>query len=223
MTEKKEQKGLTTGAGIAIAGFLLAIAILVSGSGLGADPDTVTRIPGSSNLEQVDETDHIYGNPDAEITLIEYSDFGCHFCGVIHPRLVSLVEKNENVRWVYRHYPVRDMQTALASECVADLGGNESFWDFASFAFENQGNLNQETYLAFTSLNNIDSTEFLTCLEEERFKEKIDNDYLDGQLSGLRGTPLTVVVTPDGKTLPVSGAQSEESFQTLIDQLSERY
>ena len=176
-----------------------------------------------SGINKINEGDHVYGDPEAKITLIEYSDFGCHFCGVLHPRMVSLIDKNPNVKWVYRHYAIRDRESALASECVATLGGEDAFWNFSNHAFENQGGLDMEKYLELATAEGVDGVEFTACLEEERYAEKVDGDYLNGQLSGVRGTPHTVVVTPDGLTIPFSGAQPEEAFQTLIDQLEAKY
>ena len=82
------------------------------------------------------ERDHIYGNPDAPISLIEYSDFECPYCKRFHVTAKSVVEAFDGkVNWVYRHFPLAfhnpgAQKQAEASECASELGGNDAFWKY---------------------------------------------------------------------------------------------
>ena len=94
--------------------------------------------PKTNDYAPVTDTDHVRGNIDAEIMIIEYSDFDCPFCGRFHESMQSVVDKypGNEVAWVYRHFPLEQIHpnapgVALASECVAELGGNDAFWTFA--------------------------------------------------------------------------------------------
>lgn len=94
-----------------------------------------------TSYRPISEDDHLYGNPDAEVTVIEYSDFECPFCKTFHPIVERLVNESDGkVNWVYRHFPLESIHPnargmALASECVAELGGNEAFWEFSNKLF----------------------------------------------------------------------------------------
>jgi protein-disulfide isomerase len=87
-------------------------------------------------------SDHIIGSPTAPIVLIEYSDFQCPFCQMIHVTLKQIVsESNGEVAWVYRHFPLYQIHpqaepAANASECIFDQLGDSAFWTFANTVFE---------------------------------------------------------------------------------------
>lgn len=82
-----------------------------------------------------DATDHIRGSLDAPVRIVEYSDFDCPYCKQIHPALKSVTDTNTSVAWVYRHFPLTNLHPnagikAIASECAAELGGNDAFWKY---------------------------------------------------------------------------------------------
>ncbi len=223
MSEQK-QNGISTGTGLVIAGILIAAAIIFSGSFAGEQK--VANEGGGQDLGdlvEVTKEDHVYGDPKAEITFIEYSDFECPFCARFHPTMEQIVADNPDVKWVYRHFPISSHRNArpaaLASECIADLGGNEMFWEFSGFVFESIGSLSNSLYIDFAIENGVDESEFRSCLESEKFAEKVDGDFVKGQLSGVSGTPSSFVVTPDGETVPFSGALPIENIQALLDQI----
>lgn len=217
---------MSTGAGIAIAGVVIAFAIFITGFGADAPNQPVVAAGDAergSIMTDLTEDDHVYGNPDAPITIIEYSDFECPFCGRFHPTMETLVDTNPDVKWVYRHFPLGGHRNAepaaVASECIADLGGNDLFWDFGNHLFENQRELSDELYVGFAKENGIDEAAFAACLEDPKHLDKVEDDMFRGQLAGVTGTPSSVLVTPTGESVPFSGALPIETIQELVDKV----
>ncbi|OGM15088.1 hypothetical protein A3D84_04595 [Candidatus Woesebacteria bacterium RIFCSPHIGHO2_02_FULL_42_20] len=100
------------------------------------DAATVAKLPKLSN------NDHVRGSRNAAIKLIEYSDFQCPFCQRFHPTVRQAVsDYGDKIALVYRHFPLdslhpRARPAALASECIAELGGDEAFWKFVDEVFK---------------------------------------------------------------------------------------
>lgn len=86
--------------------------------------------------------DHYKGSKNADIVIYEFSDFECPFCSRVHPTLNNVIEKYDNVAWVYRHLPLnfhpQAMPSAIASECIAEEEGNDAFWSFADTIYADQ-------------------------------------------------------------------------------------
>jgi len=88
--------------------------------------------------------DHYKGSENPRYTLIEYSDFECPYCAQAHRNFEQLISMRDDVTWVYRHFPLESIHpnaepAARASECIAELKGNDAFWDFADTIFADQG------------------------------------------------------------------------------------
>lgn len=96
-------------------------------------------------INPVDEDDHVRGDIEAEIVLVEYSDFLCPFCAQFHETMKQIVDTydDDQFAWVYRQFPIPQLHPeaprySQASECIADIEGNDAFWDFADAVFEAQ-------------------------------------------------------------------------------------
>ncbi|MEZ4200396.1 MAG: thioredoxin domain-containing protein [Candidatus Paceibacterota bacterium] len=93
-------------------------------------------------MNPITADDHILGNPNAPIMIVEYSDFDCPFCKAFHEVMQQIINEHGvtgEVAWVYRHYSINGSHPnattlAVASECVADLGGNDA-WKFIDLIF----------------------------------------------------------------------------------------
>jgi hypothetical protein len=97
--------------------------------------------PYTGNVELSEPTDHISGNANATVTIIEYSDFECPYCKQFHPTLERIIkESNGNVKWIYRHYPLHQHSFSMlvAAECVAKLKGEDAFWKYGDLLFSLQ-------------------------------------------------------------------------------------
>lgn len=184
----------------------------------------------TENIKKVMASDHIRGNKDADVSLIEYSDFECPFCKVFHTSGTGekLLEKYGNkINWVYRHFPLsfhEPMATkeAQMSECVAELSGNEKFWEFTDWIYQTTeagGNGLPETELVKKAVAlGIAENTFLDCFRSNKYQQRIKTDIEEGSKAGVKGTPTTVVLNnKTGKAVLVSGAQSVEVFQKAIE------
>lgn len=179
----------------------------------------------AQNADPVTDKDHVYGNREAKISLIEYSDFQCPYCRKFHGTAKAVVDKYAgDVNWVYRHYPLSFHEPAaslqaVAGECVAELGGNDAFWQFTDKIFENNPK-DKEGLTALAGELGVDGTAFATCVESGKYDELVAYQMQDGTESGVMGTPGTIVYNNEtGEAFLVSGAQSGSAFEKIIDEM----
>lgn len=177
---------------------------------------------GQINLAQITSDDHVMGDLNAaDVVVVEYSDFECPFCGRFHPTMEQVVADYEGkVAWVYRHFPLTSIHPnaqpyAEASECVAELGGNEAFWEFGSALFDQVPTVSQLAGVAAEV--GVDANAFQECYDSGKYESKVTSQYQDGINAGARGTPYSVVVSKDGSTTPLSGALPIEQVKSVID------
>jgi protein-disulfide isomerase len=219
---------------IIVAGFIIAGAVMFSNSGggtpnlpggYGSDPSAVVQ--GGDlldSLNPVTEDDHIKGDLNAPIKIVEFSDFECPFCGKLHPILSNVVDKYDGqVAWVYRHFPLSQIHVnaqsiAEATECVAELGGNDAFWEVTGDIFKQ--NLKTTAQVGSSAAKvGVDQVEFQSCVDSGRHRTAVLEDVSDATGTGGRGTPWAIVVGPNGEKFPLSGAQPEAVWVNIIDQL----
>lgn len=187
-------------------------------------PETAQDVP------PVDpQKDHIRGNPNAQVAVIEYSDFECPFCKRVHPTYQQIMkEYGDKVMWVYRHYPLsfhaNAQKEAEASECVAELGGNDAFWKFTDAIYERT--TSQGTGFALDKLAplakevGVNEARFQSCLDSGKYAQKVKDDMDGGNKAGVNGTPGNIIVNlKTQKNSLVSGAQPFENFKSAIDSL----
>lgn len=191
------------------------------------------RVQGAkaTNVRPVNlKVDHVFGNPDAEITLVEYSDFECPFCKRFHPTVKKLIEQNEGkVNWVYRHFPLEfhnpgAQKEAEASECAAELGGNDLFWKYTNAIFSrttsNGKGFPIENLVPLAAELGLDKEAFAKCLDSGRMADRVKQDYDNGVAAGITGTPGSILIKhATGDVFPASGAVPLERLQSVVDQM----
>ncbi len=180
----------------------------------------------------VDGEDHILGNPDAPVKLIEFSDFECPFCKRFHltmKRLMNEYGENGKVAWVYRHFPLDSLHAkarkeAQAAECANELGGNEAFWAYSDRLFEvtpSNDRLDLAVLPRIAQEIGLDRAKFEACLGGDarggKYAAHIEADVQDAIASGGTGTPYSLVIAPNGKTFPINGAQPYAALKSIID------
>ena len=193
------------------------------------DPSVKAR-----NARPVDPaSDHIYGNPSAEVSLIEYSDYECPFCKTFHPTAHQMVaEFDGKVNWVYRHFPLEfhnpgAQKQAEAAECAGELGGNEAFWRYSDLIYErteSNGNGFPVSDLVPLAVEiGLNKSEFTTCFDSERYRDRVKDDYADGARAGVSGTPGNILRNnKTGNVVVIPGAQPftvvKQAVERLLDQ-----
>lgn len=182
-------------------------------------------------MRPVSEEDHIKGDLNAPIKIVEYSDFECPFCKRFHDTMNQVMAEygdSGEVAWVYRQFPLdvlhkKARPVSVASECVAELGGNDAFWQFTDRYYEvtlTNDRTDIETVIPqIVGEIGLDRTAFQSCFESGRHDEKIEADVQNAAATGGRGTPWSIIVAPDGSLYPINGAQPYESVVQVIEQL----
>ena len=172
-------------------------------------------------LADITSDDHIRGDVNAPITLIEFSDFECPYCSRLHPTLKALIEKYDgDVRLVYKHFPLTSIHdqavpAAEASECAGDQG---KFWEYHDLLYENYTELADGYYSELAGELGLNVSQFDECFNSNKYAERVTTQSVEAQAAGGRGTPYTVVIDADGNTTPLSGAVPQENFEAIIDQ-----
>lgn len=179
----------------------------------------------AQNVPLVESDDHVFGNPDAKISLIEYSDFQCPYCQSFHDTAKQVIEAYDGeVNWVYRHYPLSfhdpaATKQAIASECVAELAGNDAFWELGDIFFT-RGTSDDAGLIAAAVDLGAAEAEFSTCLQSERYLTKVQQDMAEGTASGVTGTPGTIILNNEtGEAALVEGAQPYNVVKGVVDEL----
>jgi len=135
--------------------------------------------------------------------------------------------KDGQVAWVYRHFPldqlhpVKARREAVTSECVAEIGGNDAFWQFIDKFFaitpsNNQTNLDTVLPQIISELG-LSQSAIDECVESGKYDQHIQDDIDNAVATGGRGTPWSVVISSNGENFPLSGAQPYNSVKQLID------
>jgi Na+/H+ antiporter NhaA len=140
--------------------------------------------------------DHIRGPVDAPLTIVEYGDFECPFCGKATGVLRDLFARfGDELRYVFRHLPLVDVHphaelAARAAEAAAEQG---RFWEMHDLLFRNQDELEAEDLLGYAGELGLDVERFARDLDDERIAERIREDVSSAEASGARGTPTFFV------------------------------
>jgi protein-disulfide isomerase len=214
-----------------IPGAILAAAILIGGAllftGGGDDTDTTPTDTDDGNvtINPITNDDHILGSPDASIKFVEYSDIDCPFCANFHETMNRIVDEygpTGEVAWVFRHFPLSqihpDAETkAIASECVADIGGNSSFWNYLDALFEREDERRSDLAPMAAAIG-VNRQAFEDCLDDGDFEDDVKEDAADAARAGAQGTPHTIIVLEEtGERIPLSGAQPYEAVKEVIE------
>ena len=176
------------------------------------------------------QRDHIYGNPEAEVSLIEYSDFECPFCKHFHPTAKAVVDSYDGrVNWVYRHFPLAfhnpgAQKQAEGSECASASGGNEAFWKFTDGIYartrSNGNGFPLDGLVPLAEEIGLDGGEFRACLESGKFAARVQEDYEEGVKIGINGTPGNVLRNNQTGTVVVrAGVVPAANLKNAIDGL----
>ncbi|GAB1420771.1 hypothetical protein MASR2M15_08930 [Anaerolineales bacterium] len=186
-----------------------AVRRVLSDMDLGSGPTTA-----DSRFDLVDDDAYI-GAEDAPVVIVEFSAFACPYCGRhFNETLTPLLENyGDYIRYVYRDFPTINpslsFPAAMAAECAHEQG---KYWEFHNSIYSNQSRLGEPDFLlSIASDLDLDLESFQQCVDEERYYDEVNLDYLDGTINNVTGTPSFFI---NGQY--ISGAQPYLIFERMI-------
>lgn len=238
-THTKKKEDLSIPLAIILAGALIGGAIFYSNntqSGAAMKRPVAPEQQVDADTQQIPATelalrsdDHVLGNQNADVLVIEYSDTECPFCKKFHETMLEVMDqyrKAGTVAWVYRHYPLDQLhpkahKEAEALECANAQGGNEAFWTYAAKLFavtpSNNG-LDSAELPKIASDIGLNVASFNTCLTSGTYAARVDKDIESGVNVGAKGTPYSVVWNKKtGKQMPIEGAYPLLNVRNIIE------
>ncbi len=164
----------------------------------------------------VSSADHIQGDIDAPLTLLEYGDYECPYCGMAY-NIVKHIQKHfgKRLRFVFRNFPLVESHphAGIAAITAEFAATKNKFWEMHDVLYENQENLAIQDLLNYAKSLDLPSDELQLAIEKDMFNEKIKNDFMGGVRSGVNGTP----------TFFINGIRYNASFEyeNLLEALTE--
>ena len=163
------------------------------------------------------DDDPVLGNPDAPVTIVEFSDYQCPFCRQYHEETFGqiLINYGDQIRYVYKDLPLDSLHpnaapAANAAHCAQE---QDAFWEFHSLLFSNQLGFEEQAYLAYAESISLDMTSFEDCLTEGRYLDTVGRDIdILVKINAPLSTPTFFI---NGQYL--SGAQPYSEFARLIE------
>ncbi len=214
-------------AGVLIAGSLYFALSQNGGTAAPAahnQPDTTPTTP----ISGVQKGDHIIGNPDAKVVIVEFSDPECPFCKEHHKTLNQVVKEYapSDVAWVYRDFPLPQLhpkapKEAEALECAAKLGGNDAFWKYTNRLYEitpSNNGLDLAELPKIARYAGLDVKKFNTCLSSGEMAKEVKKDTDEAWASGGRGTPHNVILH-NGEQTAIPGMMRFSDMKALLDKM----
>jgi protein-disulfide isomerase len=165
-----------------------------------------TQFGAELTLPVNDERDHIQGPADAPVTLLEYGDYECPYCGAAYPIVKQVQAKmGSRLRFVFRNFPITTShphaeQAAEAAEAAAAQG---RFWEMHDYLYEHQRHLEPDDLRAYAGELGLDLDRFEDELAQHAHAERVRDDFMSGVRSGVNGTP----------TFYINGARHDDSYE----------
>lgn len=173
--------------------------------------------------------DPVRGDINAPVTIIEFSDFQCPYCGRFFKSTLTEIERDYiqtgKVRYVFRDFPLEfHKQAPKASEAANCAGEQGKYWEMHDKLFENQNALMVDKLKQYGAEIGLESDPFNACLDSGKYAEEINRDIEDGKKAGVSGTPSFFIGKSQGKSKEIIGkrivgARPFESFKQVIDVL----
>ena len=215
---------------IVIAGLIIGGAVYYSSGKTPAKTALQAVQPTTTSMRPISADDHILGNPNADLIIVEYSDTECPFCKQFHAtlqRVMAEYGKDGKVAWVYRHFPIVSLHSkapkeAEALECANELGGPAKFWEYTNTIYQvttSNNTLDPSQLPVIAKTVGLDVAKFNTCLSSGKYAAKVQADYDDAVKAGGRGTPNSIIVSKDGTQTVVQGAQPYDALKATLDAL----
>ncbi|MFZ5366121.1 MAG: DsbA family protein [Patescibacteria group bacterium] len=173
---------------------------------------------GEEEIAKLVETGQVKGEETAKVTMVEFSDFQCPFCAryakETFPQIEKEYIKTGKVRYIFHHYPLSFHQyaqkAAEAAECAGEQG---KFWEMHDKIFANQEKITVADLKKYAQTLELPLADFNSCLDSDKYKNKVQGDVSLGGSVGVSGTPAFFI---NGRL--VSGALPYENFKVIIEE-----
>lgn len=143
-------------------------------------------------MPPVGADDHCTGPDDAPVTLVEYGDFECSYCGMAHPIVKQMQDALGNrLRFVFRSFPLAEIHPHAehAAEVAEAAADEDAFWEMHDLLYAHQDRLGDAALVRYAEQIGLDADEVRTDLEEETFADRVRRQFMSGVRSGVNGTP----------------------------------
>jgi protein-disulfide isomerase len=143
-------------------------------------------------IQPVNQADHIKGPFNAPLTLVEYGDYECPYCGSAYFIIKQLQEHLKNdFRFVFRNFPLKESHpyALMAADAAEAAAKQNKFWEMHDCIYENQNSLSPESLVEFAQRIHLNMDEFKKDVESRSVASKIEEDFKTGVRSGVNGTP----------------------------------
>jgi protein-disulfide isomerase len=141
--------------------------------------------------------DHVLGDPKAILTLVEYGDYQCPFCGAAYPEVKKVQkELGSKLRFVFRNFPLTNVHefAMVSAETAEATGAQGKFWEMHDFLYEHQATLGDHSIaLGYAKKLGLDTQRFEREIAQHVHEKRIKDDFMGGVRSGVNGTPTFYV------------------------------
>lgn len=195
------------------------IVVIIATSSLESPVDGEQLAPSLIELLSLGPDDHMQGDREAKVTLVEYSDFQCPACASYHPLLEQLVmDFGGDILFVYRHFPLKSIHknAELAARAAEAAGKQGKFWEMHDTIFEHQNEWSNESdartiFLRYGERLELEKAKFDADLVSQDVKGKVDQDLKSGEALGVNATPTFFL---NGKK--IENPRTYEELKTII-------
>jgi protein-disulfide isomerase len=159
--------------------------------------------------------DHIQGSADARVTLVEYGDYECPYCGAAYPIVKQVQQRlGDNLRFVFRNFPITTSHphAEQAAEAAEEAAVQGRFWEMHDYLYEHQRNLTDTDLHNYAKALGLDVERFDNDLAQHVNEPRVREDFMSGVRSGVNGTP----------TFYVNGVRHDDAYDadTLVAALT---
>jgi protein-disulfide isomerase len=162
------------------------------------------------------DRDHIQGPADASVTLLEYGDYECPYCGAAYPIVKEVQDRmGDQLRFVFRNFPITTSHphAEQAAEAAEAAGSQGRFWEMHDTLYENQRRLGDDDLRSYAARIGLDLESFERDVAEHVHAPRVREDFMSGVRSGVNGTP----------TFYINGVRHDDSYEleTLLAALEQ--
>lgn len=210
-----------------IAGIVIVVAAVLVGNYLVSTPENIAQ----QRFGSVDTTmgSPMLGSSSAPITIIEFGDYQCPQCSNwfhnTRPQLETNYIETGKTKLVFVDLAFFGPDSTNAAEATYCAGDQGKYWEFHNILYSNQQGINDgwaspDNLKSFASQLNLDRNLFDSCLDSDKYKNRVERNVLEAKRSGASATPTFIIVGPNGAQKTIEGAQPFSVFAQVLDSMA---